>query len=137
MPDSSTVYDIATPRRTIGGRCCKWCISAQPASNKQHVSNSGATVKPTNTTYMHIVSSEVSVMIMSRTQSLLIIRKELMQSPANGTPSPEQHRIRKYYSFSLRIRIKPQQLRHLLMSGICLDVKRLFAWTKRYGLPLV
>ena len=30
MPDSPTVHDIATPRRTIGGRCRKWCISAQP-----------------------------------------------------------------------------------------------------------
>ena len=35
MPDAPTVHDIATPRRTIGGRCCKWCISAQPASGKR------------------------------------------------------------------------------------------------------
>ena len=54
-----------------------------------------------------------------------------MQSPANGTPSPEQQRTQKYYSLSHRIRIKPQQLRHLMMSETCLDVKRLFAWMKR------
>ena len=35
MPDASTVHDIATPRRTVGGRCRKWCISAQPASGKR------------------------------------------------------------------------------------------------------
>ena len=31
MPDAKTVHGIATPRRTIGGRYRKWCISAQPA----------------------------------------------------------------------------------------------------------
>ena len=35
MPDTTTVHDIATPRRTVGGRCRKWCISAQPASGKR------------------------------------------------------------------------------------------------------
>ena len=45
MPDAPTVHDIATPRRTVGGRCRKWCISAQPASG----------VKPIITTYMHTV----------------------------------------------------------------------------------
>ena len=35
MPDAPSVHDIATPRRTIGGRCRKWCISAQPASGKR------------------------------------------------------------------------------------------------------
>ena len=35
MPDASVVHDIATPRRTIGGRCRKWCISTQPASGKR------------------------------------------------------------------------------------------------------
>ena len=34
-PDAPTVHDIATPRRTVGGRCRKWCISAQPASGKR------------------------------------------------------------------------------------------------------
>ena len=32
MPDAPTLHNIATPRRTIGGRCRKWCISAQSAS---------------------------------------------------------------------------------------------------------
>ena len=35
MPDVPAVHDIATPRRMVGGRCCKWCISAQPASGKR------------------------------------------------------------------------------------------------------
>ena len=35
MPDAPTVHDIDTPRRMIGGRCRKWCISAQPASGKR------------------------------------------------------------------------------------------------------
>ena len=35
MPDVPAVHDIATPRRTVGGRCRKWCISAQPASGKR------------------------------------------------------------------------------------------------------
>ena len=35
MPDAPTVHDFATPRRTVGGRCRKWCISAQPASGKR------------------------------------------------------------------------------------------------------
>ena len=74
MPGAPIVHDAATPRRMIGGRCCKWCISAQRASGNRkcvacsmcgtrfnqgkHVSNSGATVKPTNITYMHIVSMD-------------------------------------------------------------------------------
>ena len=33
--DAPAVHDIATPRRNIGGRCRKWCISAQPASGKR------------------------------------------------------------------------------------------------------
>ena len=33
--DAPTVHDIATPRRTIGGRCRKWCISAQPPAGKR------------------------------------------------------------------------------------------------------
>ena len=35
MPDAPSTHDIATPRRTIGRRCQKWCISAQPASSKR------------------------------------------------------------------------------------------------------
>ena len=45
-----------------------------------------------------------------------------------GTPLPEQQRIRKYFSRSLRIRIKPQQLRHPMTSEAHLDVKRPSAW---------
>ena len=35
MPDAPTVHEIATPRRTVGGRCRKWCISAESASGKR------------------------------------------------------------------------------------------------------
>ena len=35
MPDAPAVHDIATPRRIIGGRCRKWCVSAHPASGKR------------------------------------------------------------------------------------------------------
>ena len=35
LPDAPAVHEIATPRRIIGGRCRKWCISAQPASGKR------------------------------------------------------------------------------------------------------
>ena len=79
---------------------------------------------------MHIVSTEASVMIMNCFQNQREIRMQLMQSPANGTPSPEQQRIQKYFSLSLRIWIKPQQPRHLMISRTCLDAKRLSVWTK-------
>ena len=141
MPDAPTVHDIATPRRTVGGRCRKWCISAQPASGKRkcaacnlcekRVCNSGATVKPIITTCMHIVSMEGLVMIINCSQNKPQTRTQLTQSPANGTPSPERQRIQKSYSLSLRIRIKLQQLRRLMMSETFLDEKRLSAWTKR------
>ena len=35
MPDASMVHDIATPRRTIGGRCRKWCVSTQPLGKRK------------------------------------------------------------------------------------------------------
>ena len=95
------------------------------------VYNSGAIVKPIITTYMHIVSMEVSVMIMNCSQNKPQIRMQLMQSPANGTPPPERQRIQKFCSLSLRIRIKLQQLRRLMVSETFLDEKRLSEWTKR------
>ena len=148
MSDAPAVHDIATPRRIIGGRCRIWCISAQPASGKRKCAAGNlcrirfihgeartttvrATVKPIITTYMHIVPMEGSVMIMNCSQNKPQIRMQLMQSPANGTPSPEQQRIQKFYSLSLRIRIKPQQLRHVTMSETFSDEKRLSAWMKR------
>ena len=70
-------------------------------------------------------------MIMNCFQNKPQIRRQLLQSPANWTPSPGQRQIQKYFSRSLRIRIKPQQLRHPMMSKTCLDVKRLFSWMKR------
>ena len=112
------------PRCMIGGGCRKWCVSAQFALGKfkcADCSMSGSRFnqvearlqqwgnREINQHYVHEhVSMEVLVTIM--------------------TSSPEQERIQKYYSLSLRISIKPQQLRHLMMSGICLDVKRRFAW---------
>ena len=147
MPDAPAVHDIATPRRIIGGRCRKWCISARPASVKrkcaaccmcgirfthgearlQQWSN-----RETNHHYLHAhCVNGVSGMIMNCTRSWLMIRKQLMQSPANGTPSPGQRQTQKYLSRSLRIRIKPQQLRHLMTSETYVDEKRTSAWMKR------
>ena len=139
MPDASVVHDIATPRRR--------CIIAQPASGKRKCAaccmcgtrlthgearlQQWVIVKPSITTYMHTVSTGVSGMIMNCSRSKLLIRKHLMQLPANGIPSPEQRQIQKCFSLSLRIRIKPQQPLHLMMSRTCLDVKRLSAWMKR------
>ena len=97
----------------------------------KHVSSIGVIAKPTITTYMHTVSTGDSGMIMNCSQSKPQIRMQLMQSPANGTPSPGQRQTQKCSSPMRRTRIKPQQLRHLMMSEICLDVKRLFAWMKR------
>ena len=93
----------------------------------KHVSNSGATVKPTITAYTHIV---VLGTIMNCFQSKLEIKMQLMRSPANGKPSPEQRLIQKYFCPLLRIRIKPQQPRHLMMSRTCLDVRRHSAWKR-------
>ena len=104
MPDAPAVHDIATQRRIIGGRCRRWCISAQPPSGKRRcaafdsvweydslmvkrVYNSGATVKPIIAT--HIVSTEAPVMIMNSFQNKLQMRMQMMQAPANGTPSPQ------------------------------------------------
>ena len=82
----------------------------------RHVSSSGVIAKPTITTYMHTLSTGVSRMIMNCTRSWLMIRKQLMQLPANGIPSPGQRQIQKYLSRSPRIRVKRQQLRRLTMS---------------------
>ena len=97
----------------------------------RHDSSNGETAKPTITTYMHTVLMADLDMIMNCIRKLLMIRKQLMQSPANGTPSPEQQRIQKFYSLLHRIRIKPQQLLHLTMSGTCLGEKRPSAWMRR------
>ena len=35
MPNAPTVHNITTPKRSIGGRCRKWCISAQPPAGKR------------------------------------------------------------------------------------------------------
>ena len=56
---------------------------------------------------------------------------QLIQSPANGIPSPEQRQILKYFFLSLRIRIKPPLLPLLMMRKTCLDVKKLSAWMRQ------
>ena len=68
----------------------------------KHVSNSGAIVKPIITAYMHTVSTEVSGMIMNCSRNKLLIRMQLMQSPANGTSSPEPRQTQKYFCLLLR-----------------------------------
>ena len=147
MPDSPTVHDIATPRRTIGGRCRKWCISIQPPAGKRkcaacsmcgtRFAHGEARLqqwgnRQTNNHYVHAHCVNGGLGHDHELHPKLpMIRKQLMQSPANGTPSPEQQRIQKFYSLLLRIRIKPQQLLHLTMSGTCLGEKRLSAWMRK------
>ena len=131
MSDAPAVHDIATPRRIIGGRWSKWCISAQPASGKRKCAAScmcgirfthgearfqqwGNRETNNHHVHAHCVSG-VSGMIMNCIRSWLMIRKQLIQSPANGTPSPGQRQTQKYFSRSLRIWIKPQQLRARLI----------------------
>ena len=82
----------------------------------RHDSSNAETAKPTIITNMHTVLMADLDMIMNCIQKLPMIRKQL--SPANGTPSPEQQRIQKFYSLLLRIRIKPQQLLHLRDHGL-------------------
>ena len=127
MPDAPSVHDIATPRHQIGGRCRKWCISTQPTSDKRkcglpvvcvgynsvtekRVSNSGAIVKPTTTTSMHTVLTEVLVMTVSCTQSNPWIRKQLKLSPANVKLSSGQLQTQRSCCPWHRTRIKPPQL---------------------------
>ena len=87
--------------------------------------------RQTTTTYMHTVLMEALVAIMNCFQSLLGIKTQLMLSPANGKPSPEQRQTQKYFCPLLRIQFKPQQLHHLKTSGTCLEVRRHSAWMKR------
>ena len=56
----------------------------------RHDSSNGETAKPTITTYMHTVLMADLDMIMNCIRKLLMIKKQLMQSPANGTPLPER-----------------------------------------------
>ena len=97
----------------------------------RHVSNIGAIVKPTIKTYTHIVSTEVLGTIMNCSKSKMEIKMQLMRSPGNGIPSPEQRQTQKYSCPLLRIRIKPRQQHHLMMSRTCLDVRKHCAWMKR------
>ena len=57
--------------------------------------NSGVAVKPITIMYMRIVSTEGLDMITICSQNKPQIRMQLMQSPANGTPSPEQQRTQR------------------------------------------
>ena len=143
MPDAQAVHDIATPRRIIGGRCRKWCISAQPPAGKRksaacsmcgiRFTHGEARLQQwrnrlTNNHYVHAHCVNGGL---GHDHELHPNKKQLMQLPVNGIPLPEQQRTQKFYSLLLRIWIKPQQLLHPMMSGICLDAKRLFAWMKK------
>ena len=64
----------------------------------RHDSSNGETAKPTITTYMHTVLMADLDMIMNCIRKLPMIKKQLMQLPANVTPSPEPQRIQKSYS---------------------------------------
>ena len=62
--------------------------------------NSGVAVKPITIMYMRIVSTEGLDMIMNCSQNKPQIRMQLMQSPVNGTPSPEQQRTQVLLPFA-------------------------------------
>ena len=101
MPDAPTVHDIASPRRTIGGRCHKWCISAQPASGKRkcaaccmcgiRVTHGEARLQQwgNRETNVHCVHAHcvngVSGMTMNCSRSKLLIRMQSMQSTITRT----------------------------------------------------
>ena len=147
MPDVPTVHDIATPRRTIGGRCRKWCISAQPPEGKRkcaacsmcgiRFTHGEARLqqwgnRQTNNHYVHAHCVNGGLGHDHELHPKVADDQEAIDADtANEIPLPEQQRTQKFYSLLLRIWIKPQPLLHLMMSGICSDVKRLFAWMKR------
>ena len=150
MPDPSMVHDIATPRRAIGGRCCKWCISTKPASGKRkcaafcmcgtRFTHGEARLqqwgnRETNHHYVHahcvngglghdhellpkLADDQEAVVAVTRqrdTMTRTVADTEVLLPFAQD-------------------RIKPQQLRHLMMSETCLGVKRLsmdFQWFER------
>ena len=60
MPDVPTFHDIATPRRMIGGRCRKWCISAQPASGKRASVLSATDVECDSVMMRHVSNSRAN-----------------------------------------------------------------------------
>ena len=76
----------------------------------KHVSNGGAIVKQTITTYMHSVLMEVLVTITNCTRSKLGIKKQLMLSPGNAKPSSEQMQTQRFFCHLYKTQIKPQQL---------------------------
>ena len=94
------------------------------------VCNSGAVGIPLITTYMHTEKMVDFNMIMNCSQSKLQIRTQLMLSPDSETPSPEQQRRPKFYSFLLKTLNKPLLQPHQMMSQIYLDEKMPFAWMR-------
>ena len=105
------------------------CAGNNSATEKRAL-NSGAIVKSTITTSMHTVLKEVLVMTMSCTHSNPWIRKHL-KYPANLKLSSGQLQTQRSSSSLHRTRINPPQLPLLMTSRICLDVKRLSAWTMK------
>ena len=73
------------------------CVEFDLHRVKRDYSN-GVAVKPITTMYMLIVSMEGLDTILNCSQNKPQIRMQLMQSPANGTPSPEQQWIERFYS---------------------------------------
>ena len=143
MPDAPAVHDIATPRRMIGGRCRKCCISAQPTSDKRRCAACSMCGQQFShgeprlqqwcnrqtdkiTTSMHTVLVEVLVTIMNCIQSKLWIKMQLMLSPANDKPSSGQQQTQRYFC-----PLHGVQLHLPMMSRTCLDVRRHSAWMKR------
>ena len=132
MPDAPAVHDIATPRRTVGGRCRKWCISAQPASGKRKCAACNMcgirfTHGEARPTVKHVLAHCVNGGL-GHDHELFPHRSGC--SGCSHPPTGHHHQNSSGYrsSISLLLRIR---LRHLTMSGTCLDEKRLSAWMRR------
>ena len=143
MPDAPTVHDIATPRRTVGGRCRKWCISAQPASGKRKCAACNLcgirftqgearlqqwSSRDTTNHYVHAHCVNGGI----QHDHELFPKQAADQDAVDAvTRQPEQQRIQKFYSLLPKTRNKPQQQLHPMMSENFLDEKRLSVWMRR------
>ena len=134
MPEAPAAHDIATPRRQIGGRCRKWCISTKQASDKrqyaaccmcgQQFSHGEARLQQwcnrnTHCAYVHAqcVNGRVA-------HDHELLPKQSTDQGAVETVIRQRDCV---IRASARTRIKPPLRHPLMMIRTCSVVKRLFA----------